>query len=357
MTQTVIDCLVDIVGCALAPDGRDRSLPLEMACEAELVAAVDANRIWPAYLKGLSHFDIDPGSDLRAVAAHASARVMHHNGKSLATARLVMPQLAENGINAVVIKGALRQASVYGTPMYRQANDLDILVSSADFRAAAELLGELGFAPQARCENRWWTSALGEQHFDSVNPGLGQIDLHHRIQQPGLPGPRSASAWLADPAHMKLGESKISIPTEEKAILLGCLNLVKAIHHREPAAMYAFEFASALLASNREGRECLVRFARDQKLMAVLLFCHTATEAAFRIALPALSLEDGDTLDTSDMPLPEMIFALPRPDTHLPRHRNLLWTLCGATNLLARLTRFSFEASRYAHAETRRLLA
>ena len=90
------------------------------------------------------------------------------------------------GIRALSMKGPLLAAELYGDPSLRHSNDLDLLVSEADFEAARERLLAMGFAehfdlPLQTEKGRKILSHMGEDmHRVFMMNGLC-VELHWRI--------------------------------------------------------------------------------------------------------------------------------------------------------------------------------
>ncbi len=95
----------------------------------------------------------------------------------------VLAQLAESGVDYMVLKGPALAYAVYPDPFLRSFNDLDLMVRERDWAAMHRLLVKMGFSadrdlpqpppklvPQARIEHmKYWHKRMGmlvEVHYD-----------------------------------------------------------------------------------------------------------------------------------------------------------------------------------------------
>ena len=90
------------------------------------------------------------------------------------------------GIRVLSMKGPLLAAEIYGDPSLRHSNDLDLLVSAADFEAAKERILAMGFTEQfaptlQKKKSRKIQAKMGEDmHAVFVKNDLC-VELHWRI--------------------------------------------------------------------------------------------------------------------------------------------------------------------------------
>jgi predicted nucleotidyltransferase len=116
------------------------------------------------------------------------ALMYRHIGKVLA-------QLAESGVDYMVVKGPALAHTVYPDPALRAFNDLDLVVQERDWAIMHRLLVKMGFKPEADLpqpppklvpqavlyELKYWhqeTGVLVEVHYDDLfNTGLASRDI------------------------------------------------------------------------------------------------------------------------------------------------------------------------------------
>ena len=122
-------------------------------------------------------------------------RIAAMNRRAMAVTAEASAALARAGLRHVVLKGPFQQMAVHGDPFRRPSGDIDLFVAPRDRRRAAAVLQALGFAAMEQEQALWWIPFLGEQHFRRDSDGA-VIDLHHRLQQAGLPDWRGAAGVL-----------------------------------------------------------------------------------------------------------------------------------------------------------------
>jgi hypothetical protein len=89
-------------------------------------------------------------------------------------------ELADAGIRSAVLKGPLLGEAIYGDPGRRLSNDIDLLVSAEQLRAAVEVVRGLGYnAPTDHVER----SGLPQLHFALAHERgeLPPVELHWRV--------------------------------------------------------------------------------------------------------------------------------------------------------------------------------
>jgi predicted nucleotidyltransferase len=109
--------------------------------------------------------------------------------------RQVLAQLAESGVDYMVVKGPALAYTVYPDPALRAFNDLDLVVRERDWAAMHRLLVKMGFEPEADLpqpppklvpqavlyELKYWCPEAGllvEVHYDDLlNAGLASRDV------------------------------------------------------------------------------------------------------------------------------------------------------------------------------------
>lgn len=274
-------------------------------------------------------------------------RVLAMNRAALRLAAEAGGLFAAAGIAHVHLKGPLAQAQLHGDPLRRPSADADILVARADRRRAARVLAGAGFAPAESELAGWWTRFLGEEHYR--RPGTAAfIDLHHGLQQPGLPRPRHEAGFLARAVRFRFEGADYPVLSPPDRCLLGAMGLARSLVARAPAGGLAADLAAALAALDSGGRAALTRLAEENGLGPTLAFAAAAAQAVVPEAVagpPPLRGLDPATLRA-------MVLTPWRSDLPWPRRRTILRALCGPDPL-----RFGLEAGRAAlSAAYRRLL-
>ena len=210
----------------------------------------------------------------------ARLRIAAMNRRAMAVTAEASAALGGAELRHVVLKGPFQQLAVHGDPFRRPSGDIDLFVAPRDRRRAAALLETLGFAALEQEQALWWIPFLGEQHFRRAADGA-VIDLHHRLQQAGLPDWRGATGVL-DRAATQLHEGQaIPVLSPADGCLLMAVTLAKALLAREPCGWAATELAHWLARLTPAERASLDRVAaaagQDRTLalgIALARACH-----------------------------------------------------------------------------------
>ena len=134
-------------------------------------------------------------------------------------------ELHRAGIRVLSMKGPLLAAELYGDPALRHSNDLDLLVSEADFEKASQRLLALGFAeytpPQLRSEKQKKIQRdMGEDMHTIFTKNGVIVELHWRIS---FRYPVSfESLWESREEKMLLGQPVFCLGKTENLIYLIC---------------------------------------------------------------------------------------------------------------------------------------
>ena len=159
------------------------------------------------------------------------------NGAGLILMRQLMSVLDRIPERVVVYKGVVLQQHLYGTPFARPSSDIDLLTSSSGYQTAAAHLQDAGYSLDPHTDTLWWRWFLAEQQF-RAGSDAHNIDLHHRLQQPGSPMPRSTPRLIAEAAPQTFLGGQVLMFRDDHALLVAAMSVVKALHHREPAGRY-----------------------------------------------------------------------------------------------------------------------
>ena len=169
-------------------------------------------------------------------------RIAAMNRRAMAVTAEASAALARAGLRHVVLKGPFQQMAVHGDPFRRPSGDIDLFVAPRDRRRAAAVLQALGFAAMEQEQALWWIPFLGEQHFRRAADGA-VIDLHHRLQQAGLPDWRGAAGVLDRAVTQTHEGDAIPVLSPADGCLLMAVTLAKALLAHEPCGWAASELA------------------------------------------------------------------------------------------------------------------
>ncbi len=251
------------------------------------------------------------------------------NSCLLQTARLVARALAKQGIQAAFFKGALSQHVIYGDYFVKHATDLDLYVTFSDFKPARTILEQHGFKLADECKSTWWWFFLGEQHLLPPDSSYLAVDLHHRTQQPGCPGPREKDFFLKRATTQLVGSIPCYSLELKENILLAALSLVKAMVHRESSGKYAADLAKAFGRISKADAEDVIRIAKEQGLMQTLCLATRAVEVVFGAKFPLQLAEPAKTKRLfSDEVLARMVLRASDADLEWPHRTQMLIALC-----------------------------
>ena len=161
-----------------------------------------------------------------------------------------------------------------------------------------------GFKAPRGADTIWWRTFLGEQHY--YNPGKAPVDLHHRIQQPGCPSPRSLTKFWKSSVCVSVGKLPVSSLSPLHACLLSCMNLVKALSTREAAGAHAWDLATYLAACSPDDVRVLSAAARDVGLLNTLRLGLRIVGALFGVRVVGVEY-DHTLASVSDVQLVSLI--------------------------------------------------
>lgn len=242
------------------------------------VPAAPAHLDWGAFLSVAQHnrllsFVADgltPPSEVRAVVERHRQVTFQLNTLALMTARKVAPALEHAGVAMVVLKGPVAQHERYANYFVKPATDIDLLVSRSQFDAARAATARCGYTVAPPCRGIWWRVFLGEQHMRTMQGAGAEIDLHHRLQQPGCPSPRFPNEFLERARRVRIGDVAIPALWPVHACLHACMSITKALVHREPAGGYVLDVAAFLRDYGDEDLRELIAAARRLELERTL---------------------------------------------------------------------------------------
>lgn len=273
-------------------------------------------------------------------------RTMAMNRQAMAVTAEATLALSRANLRHVVMKGPFQQMAVHGDPFRRPSGDIDLYVAPRDRKRAARVLQDLGFAALEQDQALWWIPFLGEQHFQRPSDGA-VIDLHHRLQQAGLPDWRGAPSVLDRAVMVPHGDAVIPVLSPADGCLLMAGTLAKALLAHEPCGWAAADLPLWLARLEPGQRKMLDRVAQDSGQDLTLALGLLLAQACGDY--PALDAESPARLPRlPDDPaiLRDLVFQPWQREVEAPRRRQMLQMLTrGRPHILA------LEAARTALAQ------
>lgn len=224
----------------------------------------------------------------------------------------------------VFLKGPLQQIRLHGTPFFKPTGDVDVFVPRRKFDPVLELLRQRGYEPED--DSVWWRDFLGELHLVRAD-GVCKVDLHHRVQQPGVPSPRRQADFLADVETMRVSDVDIPVLTDVRMALLISISIAKSFFGRQACADYVYDFHVLTSSLDAACRQELLAEARRQGLFGSLLLATRASTAL--TGRPSSLVLDSEILpELSDGTLVDIVVSPWRNDLMWPSRRRMLMALC-----------------------------
>ena len=282
----------------------------------------------------------DAAEQVNAELNFGRMRGMVSNNRGLKLAAEITKALDAGQIPHLHLKGPLQQIRLYGTPLFKPSGDVDILVAPKDRIAAGKILEEAGFKPTEAELGSWWVHFLGERHFEAPDQPIF-VDLHHSVQQPGLPRPRNLVGFLHRAVRQSVANSTLPVPSPPDMCLIAAITLCKAFLSHEPAGSVALDMIKAFESLELDERDQLEQLARQTGLSETLDFAMAlATISIGKDGIPPRSHEllAGRSAET----VRDMVFQPWKQGLSFPRRREILASLCGRD--LWRLVRESNRA-------------
>jgi hypothetical protein len=222
-----IECFLLAATPQLSTDQAERLRQLipDVDWRLLLQQAVD-HRLMPLVCHNLQQqaADLVPAS----IMQHLQQLVQKNKLRSLAlNAEMfrVLDLLGRSGVPTVPYKGGLLSQIAYGAPDRRSYEDLDILVSAADFQAPREILKARQYNPHrySVMKERWeqkYCHWFGE--YSMVNPESNiWIDVHHRLVAGDCSIPTNFSnAWQHLETVTMMGRSVQTLKREDLLLYL-----------------------------------------------------------------------------------------------------------------------------------------
>ncbi|MEM6579072.1 MAG: nucleotidyltransferase family protein [Pseudomonadota bacterium] len=318
---------------ALCDSDTDLSFasPQDMSSAVRIAART---KLLPVWAKGMRDcLDEKSTADLDSLERQYRLLTFERNAVLLTNLSRLHKALKEVEIEHVFYKGPLQQHQVYGDFFQRLAADIDILVSRPDFVRAAQLLQGQGFSMRHNL-SLWWRVFVGQEHLVTEDAGEWSVDLHHRLQEPGVQQPRSSAEFLHAPDFVELKSVQLPVIRSELVPLICTINFVKgltrrtdglaAAEHKVPAA-HLLDLFHILEGGRDERVRAFVATADAFGLTGSALIALRAFSAVFQRPIRGFQTQISDCMRRiDDEVLAAMVFA-PGIVRDWPRPAALLW--------------------------------
>ncbi len=278
-------------------------------------------------------------------------RTISMNSSCMIDSMAIHQALRDRQIDFVFLKGPFQQHMLYGDHFMKPCGDVDILVSPARFFEAREALRSIGYEVAGKSRSVWWVRFLGEQHMvRGCGSKPSTVDLHYRLQQPGLPSPRDTDGFLRRKRPVEVAGGSVPFISASDTLLLSCISVAKALFNREPCAGYVCDVRASAGCLSEADQQDVLDYAARQGLFDTLLLGLRAADVLLGGTGTLLSERATRILariDNAD--LFHMVIAPWLSSLRWPQRRTVLWELCGRE-----LVRYLAEAGWAASADLSR---
>ena len=160
-------------------------------------------------------------------------RTLARNSCLLIGANRAANILENNQIPYAFFKGPFQQHSIYGSYFTRGSADLDILVERNNFSKIVNIFQKNEFLLASKTPFGYWSVFKGELHLADLITRKWFLDVHHKMQPPGLQQPKSISVFLEDTKVDETTGNNVKILSSKKCALVISMNLAKALYRGE----------------------------------------------------------------------------------------------------------------------------
>lgn len=228
-------------------DGASSSAALEgELSEAEVKFAVDfikRSKVGGLVWNGAKRVKLPIAPALKKVLEAERQIAIIRNMQNLIETAKVSELMTDAGIKYAVMKGPVRSFEVFAALDTRPSVDIDILVSRADYARTGELLCANGYARGVPINDRWWNEHLGESPYRPTHSHC-IVDVHHKVQQPGGPGPQGIDEFINDRRDIALAGRTYHVLGRAHALVLTYISVSKAMRNGEVWIGQATEIAT-----------------------------------------------------------------------------------------------------------------
>lgn len=171
-----------------------------------------------------------------AVRIHSVGLVAHALGVE-ATAVLPLRELAELGIDVMIMKGPA-VAPFHPTPTTRVWQDIDLLMRPHQYGAAMAVLRRLGYRRSAATLQPWpWFDRVC---LEGVNLEAGPrhaLDVHHHVSPWALTGNLQADVLFERSAEARVGGVPVRVPSAPDSLVIAALHVVNDLWKGDASLM------------------------------------------------------------------------------------------------------------------------
>ena len=277
--------------------------------------------------------DLPPGCESLAPRIDA-ARIytLALNRRGLTIGMRLSRLLHDAGIAHLHIKGPLQQVTLYGCYFQKPSADIDILVPPRQRRQAAQIIKAESFVQLDSHIAIWWQTFLNEIHLLHREDGV-LVDLHHGLQQAGLPRPHRQNEFFDQRSVMTFEGSEFQVPSPPHRVLIAAISLGKAFLAREPALSSILDLRAAIARLTPAELRALEQSAATVGLEQTLGLARRMLAAFFPESTPALPGLGQPLPALSASDLRQMVATPWRDGIPWPRRHRLMAELCGSDAL------------------------
>lgn len=172
-------------------------------------------------------------------------QTMALNSRGLREASAVTALLNSADIPHMHFKGPLQQIAFYDDPYSKPSGDIDILVAPTDRRKATEVMLSADYTVFDAPLSGWWWRFLGELHLHNPNNGM-TVDLHHGLQQAGLPRPLNNNDFLTRRTKVEHNGTTFEVPSPADSAIITAISIAKALRAHEPCLGNVVDMRAAM---------------------------------------------------------------------------------------------------------------
>ena len=213
-------------------------------------------------------------------------RTVHRGLAQVAALKRATGLLAAADIPCLVLKGLPLGQRLYGHPLARSAQDIDLLVSPRTFQAAERVLLENGWRrvkpsfPETPARNRWYDRFRHEHVL--AGPG-GSLDLHRRLSHNPFYIDVPFESLLAGSIQVEIGALSFrTLGQEDDLVYLMC----HGARHYWKKLVWLCDVAVVLASMEPERLERVSARCRQAGLSSILASTLLLCGAALHVRLP-----------------------------------------------------------------------
>lgn len=301
--------------------------PVEQCDPLRLLEVARLNKVLSCLTRNLKYPFAETDS-LFAFLDQKRLQTLSLNRRGIDEAAKLSHSLNASGIVHMHFKGPLQQAALYGDPFRKPSGDIDILVAAADRRIATEVIVGAGYEIFDASLAIWWWQFLGELHLKNAKTGL-VVDLHHDVQQVGLPRPQNSGGFLERRVSIDAFGDSFDVPSAADRVIIAAISIAKALRSHEPCLSAVVDLRVAMTTLSRSDRLVLEQLSHQSGMEHTLALGLRVVEAVFSTKIPKISKNIYPFSSISDDQLKQMIVVPWTPDLPWPRSRDFIFELSG----------------------------